>query len=459
MMFSKLSGRPIATHVPSVARPASVSGASVSRTSVARRNVIASRIVIESSAHRPASRNALTIVRLDSWIPTTVPVPSGATCRTAAVKRCSVALSLASPFGKTSMRTRPSGAIQSRLRSAGSVSSVTGSACNAARNWSSVTTRPGISATRARSRAAGSALARIVSAFASRAASVAATPAGCGPAACSSALAVRNIARTISASSGGGFTSSGLSAGSISIAASASSASFGSCCSGTKFASVIARLTSGSVESRFASVTASPCVGASTSIVLGVVSASFMRSSSVATDSARSLRRLMRVEVEREFRHQQQAADGNQRGHGENGDATPCQEAIERRKCRITDLAALAARAHHREQGRQQRDAGDERDDHAGSRDQAQLRHAAIFGGQEGVEPRRRRCARERQRHADFRAGFPQRPLQVVVQVALGAIADAELDAEIDAEADEQHGERHRDQVERADRRRVRTLR
>ena len=41
-----------------------------------------------------------------------------------------------------------------------------------------------------------------------------------------------------------------------------------------KLASVIARLTSGSAESRFASATASASVGARISIVLGVVSAS-----------------------------------------------------------------------------------------------------------------------------------------------------------------------------------------
>ena len=65
-MFSKLSGRPMATQMPSVASPDKPSGARVSRTSAGRRSASASNATIASSAHSPACRNALTMVRLDS---------------------------------------------------------------------------------------------------------------------------------------------------------------------------------------------------------------------------------------------------------------------------------------------------------------------------------------------------------------------------------------------------------
>ena len=124
----------MATQMPSVASPDSTSGASVNTTSVARRRVTASRTVIARNAHNPACRKARTTVRLDSWIETGAPVASGASARTASTNRRSVSLSSASPLGNTSIRARPSDAIQSRLRSSGKVASVTGPACMAARS-------------------------------------------------------------------------------------------------------------------------------------------------------------------------------------------------------------------------------------------------------------------------------------------------------------------------------------
>ena len=159
------------------------------------------------------------------------PVASGAKSCTAATKRCSVSLSLASPRGNTSMRARPSGATQSRTSSSGSVSRVTGPACSAARICPSVATSGAMSATCARPRAS------FDNTRASRAASLAAMPAA-GVATPSNTFAARVIACTVSSSLGGGFTSLGLKIGSSSSAASASKASFSCCCSGTKLASV-----------------------------------------------------------------------------------------------------------------------------------------------------------------------------------------------------------------------------
>ena len=165
------------------------------------------------------------------------PVASGAKSCTAATKRCSVSLSLASPRGNTSMRARPSGATQSRTSSSGSVSRVTGPACSAARICPSVATSGAMSATCARSRSSRVPRASFDNTRASRAASLAAMPAA-GVATPSNTFAARVIACTVSSSLGGGFTSLGLKIGSSSSAASASKASFSCCCSGTKLASV-----------------------------------------------------------------------------------------------------------------------------------------------------------------------------------------------------------------------------
>ena len=160
MMFSKLSGRSIATHVPSVTSPASVSGASVSRTSATRRSANASRIVIDSSAHRPACRNALhdgaarllDADRRAGGVGRDLPHRG----REALQRRVVVGIALGEDLdARTSVRRHPV-ALQVRGQA---VASVTASACSASRSCASVTTSPGTTASRARSRAAGSALA------------------------------------------------------------------------------------------------------------------------------------------------------------------------------------------------------------------------------------------------------------------------------------------------------------
>jgi len=68
-----------------------------------------------------------------------------------------------------------------------------------------------------------------------------------------------------------------------------------------KLASDSARFTSGNPDNRFVSAMASPSVGARISMVLGVVSGLFIRSSSVATDSACALRRFSGLKSNRSF--------------------------------------------------------------------------------------------------------------------------------------------------------------
>ena len=102
MMFAKLSFMPRMTISSMVTTPARSNGMSVSSTSPNRRSTIQSRIVIEASAQKPASKNARTTVRPDSRIEIGPPIALGSTSSTARANRRKVSLSLGSPFGRMS---------------------------------------------------------------------------------------------------------------------------------------------------------------------------------------------------------------------------------------------------------------------------------------------------------------------------------------------------------------------
>ncbi len=146
-----------------------------------------------------ARTNAPAMVRAAAWIEIAGPVACGATARTARAKRCSVALSLASPAGNASTRSRrlPSAAIQSARRSAGSVARVTGPASSSDRVWSSRTFSGAVTTASARARIASGPAASRSSAAASRAAagSLAATSRSCPPTLRSAATVAASSAR------------------------------------------------------------------------------------------------------------------------------------------------------------------------------------------------------------------------------------------------------------------------
>ena len=180
------------------ARPASAAPASAA-TSAARRNVNASRTVIDRSAHRPASRNALTIVRLDSWMPTVVPVRFGRDLPDrggeALQRRVVVGVALGKDFdARAAVRRHP---VALEVGGQGLQRDRFGLQRGAQLVERDEQARG--SAPRARARAPRDRRRRESSAP-SRGAPhpIAAAPAGCGPAACSSACAVRSIARTVS---------------------------------------------------------------------------------------------------------------------------------------------------------------------------------------------------------------------------------------------------------------------
>ena len=159
---------------------------------------------------------------------------------------------------------------------------------------------------------------------------------------------------------------------------------------------------------------------------------------------------MQRIEVELQPWQQRQAACRDDARHSKDRIATPREKPIERTKRGVAHGSALPRRSQKRHQRGKQADAGDERDNHAGTGNHAQLGHAAILGRQESVEARRDRGGGKRQRDTDLSAGFAQREMQIVARVALGAIAHAELDSEVDTQADKEHGKGDRDQIQRA---------
>ena len=157
-----------------------------------------------------------------------------------------------------------------------------------------------------------------------------------------------------------------------------------------------------------------------------------------------------RVEVELHEIEQRQAGDREKHRATDDQHAVLLQEVIERRQEGVADRLLLAGRVQQLQHRRQHGDAGEERDQHADAGDLAKFGDTLVVGGDEAEEAGRGRHGRQRQRNCRALGSQHQRTREIVVLVALGAIADAVLNAEIDAEADEQHGERDRQQIERA---------
>ena len=158
-----------------------------------------------------------------------------------------------------------------------------------------------------------------------------------------------------------------------------------------------------------------------------------------------------RVEVEAQAGEQRQAKNDGRQGHADHPIAPPVEKAVERRERGPTDRRRLAGRREHAEQRRKQANGRQERDDHAGSGDQAEFGETHIRGRQERVESGRDR-GRRKQKRARYAARRGLKSLaEIAVRIPLGAVADAELDAEIDAKADEKHGEGDGDEVQRSD--------
>src|SRR5207248_11596183 len=105
----------------------------------------------------------------------------------------------------------------------------------------------------------------------------------------------------------------------------------------------------------------------------------------------------------------------------------PDEESVERSKCAVTDRCALTPGTQQRKERRQHDDACEERDNHPGPRNDAELRYTAIFGGRKRVEPGSRRRGGKRQRCADLCTGIVDRPMESACRMPTCAIRDAEL--------------------------------
>src|SRR5437867_5879421 len=134
------------------------------------------------------------------------------------------------------------------------------------------------------------------------------------------------------------------------------------------------------------------------------------------------------IKVESKLWQQDQTARRDDARRDQHGAALRDKEAVKSPKRCIADRCWLAGQAQHSKQRRQQRDAGDERDDHARSGDQAQFRYASVLGWQKCIKTSRGRRGGECQWGADLLPGFSKRGVQIIVQVTLFAITDTELD-------------------------------
>ncbi len=152
-----------------------------------------------------------------------------------------------------------------------------------------------------------------------------------------------------------------------------------------------------------------------------------------------------RVEVKTEPIEQRQAGDHHDGGAGDDRNTVALKKTIDRRQRGKSEFFRLARRFEQADQRRQDRDAGCESDQHAETGDQAQFGHTAIIGGQKREKTGGGRARGQRQRRADMPAGREHGAPEIVVFMALRAVAHAVLNPEIDADADEQHGEIDRD--------------
>ncbi len=94
-------------------------GAMVMATSRGRRRTRNSNVVMAMNETTPAWMKAFSTVSPLLLMLNRGPAASGATAVTAAMKRRSTLLSLASPLGTTETRARPSGVVQSRTSDGG----------------------------------------------------------------------------------------------------------------------------------------------------------------------------------------------------------------------------------------------------------------------------------------------------------------------------------------------------
>src|SRR5262249_867569 len=386
---------------------------------------------------------------------TGAPAASGATPRTAVTKRRKTALSLPSPFGTTSSRTRPSADIQVFFSSGGSVSMLIRSASRRRLAWRSVVLNGAIRACWASSRAAGGAFTSGASTLARRRACTAAGLSKSRATSLKSALARRRVCAAsassttslpitawVSAGVGSAPTSLGLRVFCRKKLASSIRASLASCSSGTKLCSVSTRPTSGNWRSFSAVAEAWARSLLSTSIVFGLVSGPFIRSSNVTTDSASCARRLSGLKSKRK-----PASSGKPRIVAASVVPTIQLRRFSRKRSRNASAAkpigfcsagGLSTVSNAGNRG------------NASAGDQAKVGKSGIRGREEGEECGRDRsgCQQERRRHPACR---PQKcGLEVTGRMPLGSVADAELDAEINAEANEENREGDRDKVQRS---------
>src|SRR5262245_53119111 len=224
----------------------------------------------------------------------------------------------------------------------------------------------------ARARIGSSPLASLTRSSARRLAATAPRPVWF-PAACFNASTADLSAATLSASTGGFLLGSGHRMGSSTVASWRIAASLGCWSLGMKFSMVLTLDTSGTLESFSTSAWAASLFGASTKIELAPMAGSLRNSRNVATDSTRGFLRLSGLK-----------SNCSQYSSGRPPATTRpvptiigirCRSInrVDRRQAVETHFFRLTRRPQDSEQRWNQRDAGQECDDHAEACKQAQL--------------------------------------------------------------------------------------
>ena len=145
---------------------------------------------------------------------------------------------------------------------------------------------------------------------------------------------------------------------------------------------------------------------------------------------------------------QRRSGDNDKEGAGNDDDAMPLQQVIERGQFAETHRGRFPGRGKKRQYRRHKRDAAKESNQHSGSGNQAELGEAPVGGRQEREEGHGRCGRSQRKRRGHLARGPSQRLVQIVTIMPLGAVTDAELNAKVDAKSDEQDEERDGEQIE-----------
>src|SRR5215813_12245818 len=424
MMLAKLSEMSKTTHSSKVTTPAITSGTSVNSTSPTRRSAINSSRAIRLNAKAPASIKERTTVLPAANSSTAGPLACGSAANTAFTKLRTVWLSSGSPFGRISMRARPSAAIQSRAISAGMVS-------REMRSGLSEGPFNPLSINRAAFRKFPQQAGKSSRRFRPRPGLIAGRPGESVSSRQKSPHAVLIVRR------GDRFAGiEGPAEGGTGII------------DKLEFCVLIVGY-EGAERPHLCDLRkprdAVRCCICCLQIICDDVD-SVGAGGGVLSQPIISCHRLdggvpqmHGIEVEPKVQQQRGCQSNDQNSKDDDRHAMPVQKPVDRCKGRKADGMGFCRRFDDGQKRGKHRYADRKSDQHADARNHSKLGEATVVRGQERAEAHRCRNCGQRQGQSRFPSGAPQSVLEARMVMALCTIADTELEPKVDAEADEKH--------------------